>query len=97
MTVTEKAEIVVVDGRADEFEAVLPKALQLLREPGGCNAVTAGRGVEHPGTFLLLITWASVETHLAFKETAAFGEFVGLVKEFFAAPPGAVHYAPLNL
>ena len=51
--------------------------------------------VEHPGTFLLLVEWDSLQAHLTFKETTAFGEFVGLVKEFFAAPPGAVHYAPL--
>jgi len=44
---------------------------------------------------LLLVEWDSLQAHLTFKETTAFGEFVGLVKEFFAAPPGAVHYAPL--
>jgi quinol monooxygenase YgiN len=95
VTVTEKAEIVVVDGRADDFEALLPKALPLLRGAEGCDAVTIARGVEHPGTFLLLVEWDSLQAHLDFKETTAFGEFVGLVKEFFAAPPGAVHYAPL--
>lgn len=97
MSVTEKAEIVVVDGRADDFEAILPKALPLLRGAGGCDAATVGRGVEHPGTFLLLVEWSSLEAHLAFKETGEFGEFVGLVREFFAAPPGAVHYAPLSV
>jgi quinol monooxygenase YgiN len=97
MTVTEKAEIVVVDGRADDFEALLPKAVPLLRSAEGCQAVRVGRGVEHPGTFLLLIEWSSLEAHLTFKETTGFGEFVGLVKEFLAAAPGAVHYAPLSV
>lgn len=97
MTVTEKVEIVVVDGRADDFEALLPKAVPLLRGAAGCRTVTVGRGIEHPGIFLLLIEWSSLEAHLTFKETTEFGEFVGLIKEFLAAAPGAVHYAPLSV
>jgi len=97
VSVTEKAEIVVVEGRADEFEAVLPKALPLLRGAAGCTGVTIGRGVEYPGTFLLLIEWVSREAHTAFTKTSEFSEFVGLVKEFFAASPGTVHYAPLSV
>lgn len=97
MTVTEKSEIVVVADRIEDFEGILPKALPLLRGADGCQAVTVGRGVEHPGTFLLLIEWSSLEAHLSFKQTTAFDEFVGLVKEFFAAAPGTVHYAPLSV
>lgn len=96
MSVTEKAEIVVVDGRVEEFEAVLPEALPLLRAAEGCTGVTVGRGVEYPGTFLLLIEWVSLDAHMAFTKTVEFGKFVGLVKEFFAAAPGTVHYVPLS-
>jgi quinol monooxygenase YgiN len=97
VSVTEKAEIVVVEGRAEEFESVLPKALPLVREADGCTGATIGRGVEYPNTFLLLIEWSSREAHTAFTGTSEFSEFVGLIKEFFAASPGTVHYAPLSV
>ena len=96
LSVIEKADIVVVDGRADEFADVLPKALPLLQNADGCIRASASRGVENPGTYLLLVEWTSVAAHTSFARTAAFGEFVGQVKEYFAAPPGALHYAPLD-
>lgn len=96
MTVIEKAEIPCVEGKEAEFEAQLPKALPILRAAAGCTSVSIGRGVENPSTYLLLVGWDGVEAHTAFAKTAEFGEFVGLVKDFFAGPPGAVHFAPLH-
>lgn len=96
MTVIEKAEIPCVEGKEAEFEGLLPKALPILRAAAGCQGVSIARGIENPSTYLLLVTWDAVEAHTAFTKTAEFGEFVGLIKDFFAGPPGAVHYAPLH-
>ncbi len=96
MTVTEKAEILCIEGKEAEFEAQLPKALPILRAAAGCHFVSIAKGIENPSTYLLLITWDDVDAHVSFTKTAEFGEFVGLVKDFFAGPPGAVHFAPLH-
>ncbi|MGQ0632058.1 MAG: antibiotic biosynthesis monooxygenase family protein [Sporichthyaceae bacterium] len=96
MTVTEKAEIPVKEGQEADFEAVLAKALPILRDAPGCHGVSLSRGIENPSTYLLLLTWDEVADHVAFTKTAEFGEFVGLVKDFFAGPSTMAHFAPLH-
>ena len=97
MSVVEKAEVGVVEGRVDEFETLLPKALQILRSAAGCNSVTASKGVEHPDMFMLLVEWDSVEAHIACTQTSEFAEFAGLLGPFFNGPPQTVHYVQLGL
>lgn len=97
MSVTEKAELIIAEGRAAEFEALLPKALAIVRGVPGCSSVSVSRGIEKPDVFLLLVEWDSVDVHVEFTKTPAFGEFVGLVKEFFAGPTGMAHWTPLNI
>lgn len=92
MAVVERVEIPVRAGAEAEFEAVLPVALPILRAAAGCRSISAARGVERPDTFLLLVTWDSVEDHVAFTKTAEFGEFVGQVKGFFAGPTNPEHF-----
>ncbi len=95
MTVIERAELPVADDRAEEFEAVLSKAADLLLSPGGCRTLTVGRGIERPSVFLVTATWDSVEHHLAFRETPEFAEFVGAIKAYLVGPTGMEHFAPL--
>lgn len=96
MTVTEKAEIPVKEGQEGEFEAVLSQALPILRAAPGCHGVNISRGIENSSSYLLLVTWDAVDDHVAFTKTAEFGEFVGLVKGFFAGPTNMAHFAPLH-
>lgn len=97
MSVTEKAEIPIVEGREDEFEALLPKALPIIRAAAGCNDVRVARGIENPGTFLLLVEWETVDAHVACTKTPEFAEFVSLVKPFFAGPSGMAHWNFLDV
>jgi len=52
------------------------------------------RGVERPDHYLLLIEWDSVDDHVAFTSTEAFGEFRSLAGPFFAGKPAMEHFAP---
>ncbi|MBA3745721.1 putative quinol monooxygenase [Sporichthya sp.] len=95
MAVTEKAELQVAEDKADEFEDVLTKAADLVLVPGGCRSLQVGRGIERPNVFLLTVSWDSVEHHNTWRETPAFAEFVGLIKEYLTGPTGMEHFGPL--
>ena len=95
MAVTEKAELQVAEDKADEFEDLLNKGADLVLGPGGARALKIGRGIERPNVFLLTVTWDSVDHHNAWRETPAFGEFVGLIKDYLTGPTGMDHFAPV--
>ena len=95
MTVIERAELPVSADSAAEFEAVLTTAADLLLSPGGCRALTVGRGIERPDVFLVTATWDSVDHHLTFRETPQFAEFVEAIKSYLVGPTGMEHFAPL--
>ena len=96
MAVTEKAELQVAEDKADEFEAILIKCADLVLGPGGCNSAQIGRGIERPNVFLLTVQWDSVEHHNTWRETPAFAEFVGLIKDYLTGPTGMEHFAPVE-
>ena len=96
MSVTEKAELQVAEDKADEFAALLTKGADIVvTSPGGANAVSVGRGIERPNVFLLTVTWDSVDAHNAWRETPAFGEFVGMIKDYLTGPTGMEHFSPV--
>lgn len=89
----ERAEFPVVEGKEAELAAVLKdKAVAILAAAPGCSSVKAGRGVEDPSKFILVLEWDQVESHTAFTKTEEFGEFVGLVRPFFAGPSNMEHF-----
>ena len=52
------------------------------------------RSIESPQRYLLLLEWETLEDHtVGFRGSAAYGEWRGMVAEFFAAPPAVEHFA----
>ncbi len=96
MTVVEKAELSVAEDRADEFAEVLTKGADLVRGPGGCRSLRIGRGVERPNVFLLQVVWDSVDHHNAWRETPAFTEFVGSIRDYLTGPTGMEHFTTIS-
>ncbi len=89
----ERAEIPVKPGMEKEFVVAMQgRAGGILRAAAGCSSVTVGRGVESPGTFILLLEWDAVESHTALTKTPAFDEFVALVGSMFAGVPKMEHF-----
>ena len=93
--VIERVEILIKPGQEEAFEAALGRARALLVGATGCRAVTAGRGVEAPSKFLLLLEWESVDHHIAFTKTPEFKQFGELVGPTFAGRPAMEHFSPL--
>jgi heme-degrading monooxygenase HmoA len=92
--VIERAELLINDGQEDAFEAAFADARKHLEDAAGSRSVTIGRGVEHPSKYVLLIEWDSVDAHVAFTQTEAFGQFGGAVGQYFAGKPAMEHFAP---
>lgn len=91
--IIERAEVSVTPGAEDEFAAIMQgRAGDILRGAEGCSSFVVGRGVENPGTFILLLEWDSVASHMALTKTPVFTEFRTLVGHLFAGPPRMEHF-----
>lgn len=79
----ERSYLIVKDGLEDAFAAVMAeKAIPLLKGLVGANAVSFGRGIESPDTFMLLIEWQAMDAHIAFTRDPVFAEFRALLAPF---------------
>ncbi len=92
--VVEHAYIKVVAGREADFEAVYAKAEPILAGAAGCRETALFRDVEHPGGYLLRVTWERLEDHLEVFPTSPAGqEFAAQIAHFFADTPDVRHFA----
>lgn len=94
--VIERAELYVNAGQEDDFEAALGEAKPIIDAAPGAKILQIARGVENPSTYLLLIEWDSLETHMEWRETENFGRFREIAGPFFSGPPNMEHFAPLG-
>jgi heme-degrading monooxygenase HmoA len=79
----ERAELLIKDGCADDFAAAMAqRGLALLSGLDGTSDVRLGRGVENPRKFMLLITWATMDAHMAFANDPLSQEFRDLIGPF---------------
>lgn len=93
MMFIERVEIPVAEGQEEAFaKAMADRGLAVLARATGCFSARLGRGVEAPSKFLLLLEWDAVESHTAFTQTEAFGEFVAIARPFFAGAPAMEHF-----
>ncbi len=91
--VLEVALIDVVPGQEEAFAAAYGKGHEALATTPGCLSVRMTRGIESPSSFVLLVEWDSVESHLEnFRNTARFTTWRELIGPYFAAPPVVEHF-----
>lgn len=92
--ILEHARFFVAEHEAEAFVSCYSKARELLLAAPGCRSATLRRGVEHRGSFLLLVEWDTLEDHLeGFRESASFVQWRGLLGPYFVAAPEVEHYA----
>lgn len=79
----ERAELQIREGLEEDFSAAMKSSgLALLSSVPGVRSVRMGRGVENPQKFMLLVEWATMDSHTAFKSSPAMTEFRSLLKPF---------------
>lgn len=92
--VVEHAYITVAEGQEADFEAAYVTAEPILAGAQGCRATALFRDTEHPGGYLLQVSWERLEDHLEVFPTSAAGkEFAAQVAHFFAVAPEVRHFA----
>jgi heme-degrading monooxygenase HmoA len=95
--IIERAQIDVHPGREAEFEAALAEARdEALSRAKGFRSLRAGRGIETPNRYLLLLEWDTLEDHtVGFRESELFLRWRQLIGPFFASAPDVEHFAPV--
>lgn len=94
--ILESAIMSVEPGREEEFLAALEQAKKVLAEAPGWQAVRVHRGIERPATFLVEISWATLEDHTeGFRGSALFDRWRALIGPYFAEPPQVEHWTPV--
>jgi heme-degrading monooxygenase HmoA len=91
--IVEHAEFSVAEADAEKFEAAYAQARELLARTEGFEWARLHRGVERPGSYLLLVGWQSLEAHTVdFRESDLFPQWRALIGPYFAAAPEVEHY-----
>lgn len=95
--ITEHALLAVRPGQEDEFEAAFAQATAIISASPGFEALTLSRGIERPGTYLLLVQWRRLEDHTeGFRGSAPFGEWRRLLHHFYDPMPTVEHYRSVH-
>jgi len=90
--VLEIAQIDVIPGMEEEFEAGVKKAAPIFRRAKGCKGMELQRGVEQPGRYRLFVKWDTLENHTVdFRGSTDFQEWRKLVGHCFAEAPQVEH------
>lgn len=92
-TVVEQAVLDVKPGLEADFEAAFEKAREIIIGMNGCREVTLSRGVEHPGKYLLLVRWDTVEDHeVGFRQSPEYAQWRDLLHHFYEPFPVVEHF-----
>jgi heme-degrading monooxygenase HmoA len=91
--IVEHAEFSIAEADAEKFEAAYAQAKGLLAQTDGFQWAHLHRGIERPGSYLLLVGWESLEAHnVNFRESERFPQWRALIGPYFAATPDVEHY-----
>lgn len=95
--VLEIAEFNAVPGKAEELQAALLRASEVIRRADGCRAITFRRCVEDPNRFIGEIEWETLEHHtVGFRGGPLFPEYRSHIAGLFVDPIVARHYTTVS-
>jgi quinol monooxygenase YgiN len=94
VSIQEIAEIDVIPGSEQLFEAAVATAAPLFQAASGCRTLELRRSVEYPSRYRLCVGWDTIEHHtVTFRESENFAAWRSLVGEYFQTPPRVEHTA----
>ncbi|HEY5302799.1 MAG TPA: antibiotic biosynthesis monooxygenase family protein [Acidimicrobiales bacterium] len=91
--IIEHAWLPVTPGREEEFAPSIAAALSIIETAPGCHGAEVRRQIEDPSTFLLIVRWTSVETHLSFRESPLFDVWRAQTHPFYESPATVTHFS----
>ena len=96
--ILEHALLPVREGEEADFEAVFAEAQAIIRSMPGFMSLRLQRGIESPGTYLLLVEWESVEHHeVGFRQSPEYQQWKALLHRFYEPFPVVEHFRPLSI
>jgi heme-degrading monooxygenase HmoA len=95
--VLEHALLPVKPGQESRFEEAFAKAKAFIASVPGFEKLSLSRCLERPGTYLLLVEWASLEDHIVgFRESSQYEEWRRLLHHFYEPFPIVDHYEQVS-
>jgi heme-degrading monooxygenase HmoA len=88
----EHVVVAITPGREEEFETSALRALTVLDTAAGCFGGEFRRQAEDGTRYLLLIRWASVDAHMAWRATVDYERWRELTHPFYAEPVVVTHF-----
>lgn len=94
--ITEHALLPVKPGLETEFEAAFASARLIIAAMPGFRGLTLSRGIERGSSYLLLVSWDSVEAHeVGFRGSSEYQEWKRMLHHFYDPFPLVEHYRPV--
>ncbi|KIC66602.1 antibiotic biosynthesis monooxygenase [Pseudarthrobacter phenanthrenivorans] len=91
--ITEHALLPVLPGRDVEFEAAFELARPIIASMPGFVSLSLSRSIESPGTYLLLVTWETLEDHtVGFRGSPEYQQWRALLHHFYEPFPVVEHF-----
>lgn len=95
--ILEHALLPVRPGSEVEFEQAFTEAKPIISASPGFRNISLSRGLEAPGTYLLLVEWESLEDHThGFCGSEAYDRWKALLHHFYNPFPTVEHFDPLG-
>jgi heme-degrading monooxygenase HmoA len=95
--VLEHALLDVRPGQEADFETAFSTAKAIIAASPGLEGLTLSRCLERPGTYLLLVTWATLADHTeGFRGSPAYEQWRALLHHFYDPFPTVEHFAAID-
>ena len=92
----EHALLHIKPGQKEAFATTMESAKSIIASIPGFIDLTVSRGIESPGTFLLIVHWESLEAHtVGFRESPQYQEWKHLLHHFYDPFPVVEHFDPV--
>lgn len=97
LMVLEHALLSVKPGDETAFEAAFAEAKSIIGGMRGFRRLTLSRGIESPGTYLLLVEWERLEDHTeGFRKSPQYQDWRRLLHHFYEPFPTVEHFEQVN-
>ncbi|MDQ1547491.1 MAG: hypothetical protein QOH69_2395 [Actinomycetota bacterium] len=91
--ITEHAELPIIPGREEEFEAAFAAAKHIIASSPGFGGLTLSRNLERPSTYLLSVQWGTLDDHeTGFRKSPAYQDWTAALHHFYSPAARVEHY-----
>jgi heme-degrading monooxygenase HmoA len=90
------ALLTVKSGQEEEFERAFATARPIIAAMPGFIDLSLSRGIEQPDTYLLLVSWETLEDHtVGFRGSTQYQDWKRLLHHFYEPFPTVEHFTPV--